>query len=179
MNATQKKNQKTSRVIAVITKILAVTSIVFLCFEIIGLIWYMVSPDATYFMLGSIQIITPFEISRQIGIIPEMFASVASQCFFTAIIIITSKIFKDISRESYPFLKQNIKRMKKIAILLLLNSIVSPSIQQAIGKSLNLSSQMEPFNYNLELFILAIVIFCFAMIFEYGTDLQQLSDKTF
>jgi len=178
MNATQKKIQKTSRVIAVITKILAITSIVFLCFEITGLLWYMVSPDAAYFMLGSIRVITPIEISGQMGIIPEMFTSVASQCFFTAIIIITSRIFKDISRESSPFLKQNVKRMKKIAILLLLNSIISPSIQQAISKSMNLTSQMEPFNYNSEMFILAIVIFCFAMIFEYGTDLQQLSDET-
>ncbi|MDP4153955.1 MAG: hypothetical protein Q8865_11050 [Bacillota bacterium] len=175
MNEIQKKIKTTSRIVAVITKILYICGFVFLCIATTGVIWSMITPENS-FMLGHVRVISPIQIAADNGVNAALFTGIADQSFFVAILILTNRIFKDISREYSPFLPKNISRMKKIAMLLFVDSIISPEISAAIGKSLSLVD--NPVNFRSELFVLAIIIYCFALIFQYGADLQQQSDET-
>lgn len=177
MNAIQKKFQGTSKVIAVITKILYISLIVAVCFELVGIIWHIISPEKGSFMLGRVKLISPLLLVENQGIATDLFIGVAGPLFFIAILIQTSRIFKDISHEYTPFLPKNIKRMKRIAILLLIDNVVSPHIDLAIRKSISLTA-IKFSDFNAEIFVLAIIIYCFALIFQYGAELQQQSDET-
>jgi len=177
MNAIQKKIQHTSRAVAIIIKILYISAIVAVCFELAGIIWLMISPQISNFTIGRIKIISPFLFATIQGNTTDLFTGISSQSFFIAILIVTNRIFKDISLEYSPFLPKNIRRMRKIAILLLIDSLISPSIDTAIRKSISLTATNSSF-FNSEMIILAIVIYCFALIFQYGVELQQQSDET-
>ena len=177
MNEIQKKIQHTSRAVAVIIKILYISAIVAVCFELAGIIWMMILPQSSSFTLGHIKVISPFLFAaNQVNTI-NLFTSISSQSFFIAILILTNRIFKDISLESSPFLPKNIGRMRRIALLLLIDSLISPSIDTAIRKSISLTVTNSSY-FNSEMIILAIVIYCFALIFQYGVELQQQSDET-
>ena len=177
MNPINEKIRKTSRFVAIITKILYITVIIALCVESVGIIWYVISPESSSFTWGGIKIVSPYFFSGSSEIATEFFTGICGQSFFVAILIVTNRIFKDISREYTPFLPQNIRRMKKIALLLLLDSIISPPIDLAIRASISASTSSLS-GFSTEMTILAIVIYCFALIFQYGVVLQQQSDET-
>ena len=177
MNVIQKRIQGTSRVIAVITKILYILAIVAVCIGATGVIWRMISPESSSFTLGHVKVMSPVLFATNYGITTDLFTGIANQSFFIAILILTNRIFKDISHEYTPFLSKNIIRMKKIAMLLLINNYISPYIDMAIGKSISLT-QANSLDFSSEMIILAVVIYCFALIFQYGADLQQQSDET-
>lgn len=177
MNEIQKKIRGSSRAVAIITKILYISVAIAVCFEISGIIWSAISPESSSFTLGHIKIISPFLFLKNRSISADLFTGIASQSFFIAILISTNRIFKDISHEYSPFLSKNIRRMKKIALLLLLDSFLSPQIDLAIRSSISMTSA-APSDFSAEMFVLAIIIYCFSLIFQYGVDLQQLSDET-
>ena len=119
MNTIQKKIQATSRIVAVVTKILYVTAIIVVFFGVCGIVWQMIWSDNNSFTLGHIKIISPILFAANQGIPIDLFTGIANQFFVIAILITTNRIFKDISREYSPFLLKNIRRMKKIAMLIL------------------------------------------------------------
>ena len=174
---TQRKIQRTSTVVAVITKILYISLIIVVCFELIGYLWHIMSPDSSSFMLGQIRIVSPFIIAENHIIFTELFTGIAGQSFFIAILIITNRIFKDISREYTPFLPKNIKRMKKLAVLLIIDSFIASPIDIAIRQSYSMPKTYSS-DLSSEMIVLAVVIYCFALIFQYGVELQQQSDET-
>lgn len=173
----QKKIQDTSRVIKILTKILYITMIVAVCFETAGIIWLTVSPDISSIVLGGIKINSPFSLANAVGIGTETLTGVASQCFLIAILISTNRIFKNISCEYTPFTQKTAKGMRRIAILLLIDSIVAPQVDSAIQKSISITTGALD-NFSDELIILAIVLYCFSLIFQYGVELQRQSDET-
>lgn len=177
MNAIQKKIQVTSRVVAVLTKILYIAMIVAVCFVLAGLIWIMASPDIDSITLGPIKIISPFSLAAGAGISAEEIAGVVSQCFFIAILILANRIFRNISHEYSPFTQKTVKGMKRIAILILVDSIAAPRIDFEVKNTI-LSATNNAYNFNIELFILAIIMYSFSLIFQYGVELQQQSDET-
>lgn len=177
MNAIQKKIQVTSRVVAILTKILYITMTIAVCFEVAGIIWFMVSPEASSISWGGIKIIPPFSLANYVGIGTDLMTDVASQCFFIAILVSANRIFKSLSREYSPFTQKTVKGMKRIAILLLIDSIVAPQVDSAIKKSVSIATGALH-NFSDELIILAIVLYCFSLIFQYGVELQRQSDET-
>lgn len=177
MNAIQKKIQVTSRVVAILTKILYIAMIVAVCFEATGIIWLTVSPEVSSIVLGGIKIISPFSLANDVGIGTDLLTGVASQCFFIAILVSANRIFRNISREYSPFTQKTVKGMRRIAILLLIDSIVAPHVDFAIKKAISLATGTL-YNFSDELNILAIVLYCFSLIFQYGVELQQQSDET-
>jgi len=174
MNAAQMKIQKTSRVVSIITKILYVFLIIILGAEVIGIGWISVLPDSRV-NLGNLMINFPAAFNggastKQMALPLLVYAF--KQTFVLFILILTHKIFKDISREYTPFLEKNFKRMKEIALILLFSSLQPFSFSGSGSLNINIG----PPDY--ELLIFAGIVYFFALIFQYGSALQQQSDET-
>jgi hypothetical protein len=179
MNAVQMKIQKTSRVVSILTKILYVFLIVILSAEGIGMVLLIVLPDSSSIKLGNMTIISPAAFNNGAstkGMIPPLLGTAVAQTFALSILILTHQIFKDISREYTPFLEKHFKRMKQIALLLLISSILGPSFFRG-------SNSFVPYlNIDIwsayESIIFPVIVYCFALIFQYGSALQLQSDET-
>ena len=173
MNAAQMKIQKTSRVVSIITKILYVFLIIIISAEVIGIGWIAVLPDSRV-NLGNLMINFPAAFNggastKQMALPLLVYAF--KQTFVLFILILTHKIFKDISREYTPFLEKNFKRMKQIALLLLFSSLQPFSFSGPDSLNINIGPDCE-------LLIFAGIVYFFALIFQYGSALQQQSDET-
>ena len=179
MNAVQMKIQKTSRVVSIVTKILYVFLTVILCAEVIGIVLFIVLPDSSSVKLGNMTIISPVAFNGGAStkkMIPPLLGLVIAQAFALSILILTHQIFKDISREYTPFLEKHFKRMKEIALLLLISSLLEPSL---FSGSSSLVPYLTVFIWpGCESIIFAAIVYCFALIFQYGSALQQQSDET-
>ena len=181
MNAVQMKIQKTSRVVSIVTKILYVFLTVILSAEVIGIVWLIVLPDSSSVKLGNMTIISPAAFNGGAStkkMIPPLLGLAIRQTFALSILILTHQIFKDISREYTPFLEKNFKRMQEIALILLFSSLLEPSLFSGLS-----SFSLVPYLAidiwpDYELIIFAVIVYCFAMIFQYGSALQQQSDET-
>jgi hypothetical protein len=178
MNAIQLKIQKTSRIVSILTKILYIFLIVVLSAEIVRIVWLIVLSDRSSVTLGNMKILAPvtFDGGASLKIIAGLLGVVVAQAFALPILILTHRIFRDISREYTPFMEKHIKRMKKIALLLLISSLIAPLLY-IVSSSLipYLNSVIQP---GYESIIFAIIVYCFALIFQYGSALQQQSDET-
>jgi hypothetical protein len=173
MNAAQMKIQKTSRVVSIITKILYVFLIIIISVEVIGVGWIAALPDSSL-NLRNLPINFPAVFNggastKQMAFPLLVYA--IEQTFVLFVLILTHKIFKDISREYTPFLEKNFKRMKKIALILLFSSLQPFSFGEPGSLNINIGPDYE-------LLIFAGIVYFFALIFQYGSMLQQQSDET-
>lgn len=85
------------------------------------------------------------------------------------------KIFRAISLDHTPFRSENAKSMKKIAILIIVMGLVD-SVASFLADKL-LGPQAD-FGIDFMWLVMAAVIYCIALIFDYGCQLQQQSDET-
>ncbi|WP_162921793.1 DUF2975 domain-containing protein [Listeria costaricensis] len=89
---------------------------------------------------------------------------------------LASLIFRDMKNGKTPFQKLTVKRLKRIGTLALSYAII-PQVFYAVVYSLLIPG----FEITLSIgtaFILALLLFCMAEIFNYGVSLQQQSDET-
>ncbi len=119
-----------------------------------------------------------FQVSaEQLNAILFNSCSVCIQSFFLLIVfILAHKIFKDISREYTPFLPHNVKRIKTISLVMIVEGIVSPAAIFALRKLFSIEAYCAV-NGTGYIF-LGILFYCFAVIFEYACLLQKQSDET-
>jgi len=76
-------------------------------------------------------------------------------------------IFKDISKDGSPFEMKHVKRIKRVAILYLIISLLD---SETSALSISIS-------FNMVGIIGALMFYCIALVFEYGCALQQESDE--
>jgi len=76
-------------------------------------------------------------------------------------------IFKDISKDGSPFEMKHVKRIKRVAFLYLIISLID-SETSAISISIS---------FNMVGIVGALMFYCIALVFEYGCALQQESDE--
>ena len=101
---------------------------------------------------------------------------VASLVVGSFIMLLAEKVLRTVDTESTPFVKENVRRIKNIAILMATLSVVPSWFSQIIGficGSRELIMQVE-----LGKLVLALVVWCIALIFEYGVALQEREDET-
>ena len=179
MNTNQIKLQKTSKVVSILTKIIYIALIVAMCMEVIAIAWIGISPDSNSFMIGSVTIASPISKDGHTNgeVVAELSSNLVNQVLLFAIFVIAHQIFKDISHEHTPFNIKHVKRIKTISILTLISSIITPTIEMALTKifapAVEASSEI-----NFGFIAIAIMFYCLALIFEYGTILQTQSDET-
>lgn len=87
------------------------------------------------------------------------------------------RLFKNIYTNHTPFLDQNVKDLKYIAMVVLVGAILSPIIVFAIavGNDVTFDPTVE---INFGLFMMAFLVYLLSLVFKYGTALQKESDET-
>ena len=89
-------------------------------------------------------------------------------------LVFVAFIFRTISREETPFVKSVSRRMKLAALFLLIGLVLPNWAGQIINNLLGQSSGFTFFDEsNTLVVILSVIIYCFALIFDYGCRLQQ------
>ena len=93
-----------------------------------------------------------------------------------AILFIAGSIFRNISRDCTPFTKKNSTRIMIISLLIIADEIVIAPLQLLL--KMILVPEVEAIvSITLSNMVVAVVVFCLALIFEYGRTLQQESDE--
>ena len=155
------KLRKTSKVFAVIAKVMEV-----LCYILVALILLiMVLPTGLYFGFK-------FDDPGMIGGIWNLLqnnldSSIAFKVFFAILIILSliiayvmrkiNKLFKNINSEYSPFVPENVKIIKTIAIGMAIVTLIEVNIATAV--------------------VTGFVIWAIALLFDYGCELQNESDE--
>lgn len=93
----------------------------------------------------------------------------------TIIIFFVHAIFNDIARHCTPFSPKNTARIKKIAVLVIGLSLVG-SCSDALVDYYTIGALT--WRVNMAGLIVGMAIYCIALIFHYGCDLQRQSDET-
>lgn len=179
MNPIQLKIKRTSKVVAVFAKILYITLIVAVCVELTGIIWQALAPDSGSFMLGTLRVLSPIANQGHLTAdeMAKLFAGVINYGFLTTVVVLVYLIFRDISRDTTPFSTKHTKKMRRIGRLLIIDSLVVPIAEAGISKTLGGTAQVT-YDFSGELIVLGLILYCFALFFEYGAQLQQQSDET-
>jgi len=94
----------------------------------------------------------------------------------SVIMLLCERILGTVNSESTPFVAANVKRLKAMAILMACLSVVPGWLSQIV--SLILGSRSLMLSVELGMIMIALVIWCLALIFEYGVSLQQREDET-
>ena len=107
----------------------------------------------------------------------EFFTNMIKQSLMIGMLVLSHRIFRDFNRSHTPFSSLQTKRLKNIAILMLIYGIV-PMILE--GVLLNLyAPQSELYGaFEFSNLFFALIFYCLSLIFEYGRVLQQQSDET-
>ena len=178
MNPIQQKIAKTGKVLSVILLVSCILVIFPILMNIIG-IMALLFAGGEKDVLSALQGIysqTQVLSVQQLAILFLLSLVYLFMLFFLHVILY--HIFADISRNYTPFEKQQVIRMKRVAILTFVMCVfgnIYTGIQSAFLEEVTmLDFSTMDFNW----LITAIVIYCMAHIFDYGYQLQTQSDLT-
>lgn len=179
MNILKDKIQKSSKTMAIITKVLCISLIIGLCIPITVLIWYAAAPNTNFFALHELGFYSSTgQLLTSTGeLVAEMFTIIVSGVFVLCILLIANRIFHSIGKNFMPFSQENAKGLKKIAILLLIYSIVEPISKAGFYSYFSPQIQMQ-LSLNIVSIILALIFFFVSVVFAYGAELQRQFDET-
>ena len=173
MAVIQEKIKKTSKGIAVALQVISILVIVVVALSALSFIAFLV-PDAWFLSSLKEQVMASHAADTALFLL--FFAAVAVMLALVAAVLrLLYRIFKDIGRECTPFAAKHVGRIKWIALLSLAASIAGSAVNALSGRILYGVGQ-----WNIEpiWFLFAAIILCFAYIFDYGCQLQRLSDET-
>lgn len=179
MNSLKDKIQKSSKTMAIITKVLCVSVIIGLCIPIIVLVWYAIAPDTNFFALHELGFYssTGRLLASTGELIAEMFTIIVAGAFVLSILLTAYRIFYSIGKDIMPFSQENAKRLKKIAMLLLIYSIVGPVSKAGFYASFTPQIKIQS-SLNVVSIILAFIFLFVSVVFAYGAELQRQYDET-
>ncbi len=179
MNDIQNKVCKISKIMAISTKVLYISLIVGMCIPLSSLIWYYITPNSNFEAVHALGFYSSTgQLLETTGeIVAEMWAILVSGVFVFYILLIAYRMFKSISINIMPFSQENAKRLKKIGGLLMIYSLVEPISRKGFYSSFAPEITIRS-SFNIVSVILALIFFFIAIIFDYGAELQRLSDET-
>ena len=99
----------------------------------------------------------------------------ADSVLITMILFFAYSVFRNIAADGLPFTKPNAVLLKKTAVASLLLGVLGTCSDSLVDYY---TIGAMPWNINPTGFITGMVLYCLALIFEYGFDLQQQSDET-
>jgi hypothetical protein len=126
-----------------------------------------------------------YSINYDNGLLREIMALIVSSipvCLIIATLFVVSMLLKSIEKDYTPFNCDNVKRLKVLSVLLMIFEpvqFISLKINDAI-RPIIVNGQRISFFTTLGgmIFTVGLVVFCLALIFEYGIELQKQSDET-
>jgi hypothetical protein len=179
MNAIKQRIKKSSKIMVIITLVLCISLIVGLCVPVTFLIWHAIAPNAD---LSSLNGISFYSSAGQLmtttnELVAEMYTILVSGVLILFVLFLALRIFQSISKDVIPFSQDNAKRLKEIAIVLVVYAIVQP-IARACFYSIFNPEMVIRSSFNVVSIILAFIFFFISVLFAYGAELQRLSDET-
>lgn len=179
MNSLTEKIRKSSRSMAIITKVLCISLIVGLCIPIGILIWYVVEPNVDFFALRGLRFYssTGQMLTSSGEIVAETLRIILAGGFFLYSLLVALRIFDSVKIDAMPFSVGNIKRLKTIAIGLLIFTIIEP-ISKAVFYGIFASEITMQASVNVVTVMLALMFFFISVVFSYGIELQKHFDET-
>jgi len=178
MNEVKQKIAKTSKVVAVVLKVCFILAIAAIVTLLLGM---------GFLTLAGSGLSTSLQQALTIAASGTSAASIAVSnlviVFGMGIILLMAtfmvlftlhKLFINISCEHTPFTKVNVKIMKKVAIWTVIMCFVDFI---ANGISDKLLTSETTFTLNFIWLVVAAAIYCIALIFDYGCQLQQEADE--
>jgi hypothetical protein len=161
-----------SRVLAVLCKIARIFCFVGIGVLGCGILFLMIFGDMDLIVLGgNVVVHSPYALVDMPNVshwqlVFMSFAGVASFILLAILFKRSREIFHDISVDESPFTMKQVKRIRKIAILFLIISV------------LNFEGFTPAFSVNFAGVLGALMFWCISLIFEYGCELQKQSDET-
>ena len=181
MNETRQKIAKTSGLVAIVLKIGIIITTIGIGAVMIGLgVLVFADADVARSLHDAVMITNKGVPTTEIAIsnmIPLVALLIVQLAMVFVVLLIIHRIFTTISREHTPFMVVNVKRMKQVAILLLVMESVEGTLGFIVQRVVTVQGL---YNYSIDLtwVLIAGVIYCIALIFDYGCQLQQQSDET-
>ena len=117
---------------------------------------------------------TTINIEAQSLLIMFVFMLIDTLLISLAILLVYA-VFNEIMKSLTPFLPENTVRIKKIALIVAILSIVG-SCSDALVDYYTIGALT--WRINVIGIIVAVIIYCISLIFSYGCDLQRESDET-
>ncbi|MDD4074818.1 MAG: hypothetical protein PHC80_01870 [Eubacteriales bacterium] len=181
MNTMEEKIKKSAKAVDIATKIFYIAMTVCACMIAVGIIWSLVYPAAaTYQLNDRVSLASPlFNMSfrSRAHMYSWCIYTLADSCVLISILLLTNRIFHDISLSGAPFEAIYAKRIKTISILMLIDAIAVPVIFRTLVDAL-LHPEVVEHGVNGTLAVVAVIFLCLSYIFQYGSELQRLNDET-
>lgn len=108
------------------------------------------------------------------------FSNLFTSIVFLTVLFFMGRFLKTLKKSS-PFVRENIKRLKIVSILLIAVEPVQfifQWISNAVRPVMNGQKEVFVTSFGGIIFVLGLVVFCLALVFEYGMELQKQSDET-
>lgn len=125
---------------------------------------------------------TGTELAWGKGEMLAMLAATASVMVISGLVMLMcERVLTTVTDGGSPFVKENVSRIKSIAVLTALGGVIPSFLSQlvmlvyAIVNKTGADLVME---LEVSYLVMALVIWCVALIFEYGVTLQQRDDET-
>ena len=178
MNLLQEKIQKRSKVMAVIVMILIVSLALGLLVPIAILTWIAIDPNVDFTVFSGLSIYSSTGIIvESIGEVKaEMCTIIVSGLLIGSMFLKAFTMFRSISKDVAPFSKPNAKKLKSIAAVLIVYSIVVPVARAGFYKSFAPDISMNT-SIDASFVVLALIFSFIALLFDYGAELQRESDE--
>jgi len=192
MEEKNRKIQKFSKIMYVIIKINRIAMLVYLCIGLTSIIWMAVTgkSDSSISLSEHFNIIAPVSaLWTSEYTVPDNIPALGSVVTYTmsaGIIMVVilwymEILFKKMKNSYTPFEMENAYTVRKIAIWMIVYSIVpsvaGSGIGESLGKMYGSSGIFSSYSDSSILFV-ALVFLCIAEIFKYGCEIQQQVDET-
>lgn len=180
------KMKKSSRTAAGISKFVGIIGIIGIVCIVVYVSMYFVRGDSLASPISEINgtslTVEGFEINTIADMVTALSSGVVDIAIFSAIAFIASAMLSRIHKDGRPFTKENIKNLRTIGALIMLDSFVPALIVSVVGIILNIAGKIEDWsvmlNVDIDIVLIGALFFLLATIFAYGAKLQQESDET-
>lgn len=179
MNIIETKISNASRRISVLLKTGSFVMLIVTALAVLGMgILSFTSTETKASFLAAFN--TTASNGETLEIIPEhlfvmfVFMMLYSVCM-CIVLYSTHLLFRDVSKEHTPFMHKHIVRIKRIAI-----TVIGISILGSCSDGLFDLFTVNELAWRIDFsgIILGVIIYCLALFFDYGCELQRQSDET-
>ncbi len=177
----EEKFEKFAKVMPVLLKVCRIFLYIAIGFEVASIFWVLMMDDNLLVSVSTrFTILAPFMHDGSLSnmqIIIACIVDIIAQIFIILILAEASRIFRTMRIERTPFVLENCKRLKRIALFMVFYALVPYPAEKTLLVAF--SSYGEPFaDKSLVALVFAFIFYCLAAIFEYGIRLQKDADET-
>ncbi len=182
------KMKKSSKTAAGVSKFVGIIGIVGIVCIMIYVSMYFIRGDSLASPISEIDgtsitmTVDDFEINTIADMVTAFSSVVVDIALFSVIAFVASSMLSRINKDGRPFTKENIKNLRTIGELIMIDSFAPAVISSVVGIALNIfgktGNASVMLNVDIDIILIGTLFFLLATIFAYGAKLQQESDET-